>query len=95
MQLGSCRYSGRGGEGPAKAPELLRYLAQYVEFRYVGELELGLEYLSDIGNMLESGSFNSNQFWAQIVWVARHMGLEASTIEGLHIPLPPPPAACT
>ena len=74
---------------PAKAPALLRYLAQYIEFRYVNELVLALEYLADIGNMLEQGSFCSDQFWAQIRWVAQHMKLDLAEYAGLRIPLRP------
>ncbi len=71
---------------PAKAPELLRCLAQYVEFRYVGELQLALEYLADIGNSLKQESFHSEQFWDQLRWVAQHMELESSEYESLRIP---------
>ena len=71
---------------PAKAPVLLRYLAQYVEFRYVNELVLALEYLADIGNMLEQSAFCSEQFWAQIRWVAQHMKLDLAEYAGLRIP---------
>ena len=74
---------------PAKAPVLLRYLAQYVEFRYVNELVLALEYLADIGNLLEQSSFSSEKFWAQIRWVAQHMELEEAEYAGLNIPLGP------
>lgn len=72
---------------PAKAPVLLRYLAQYVQFRYVNELVLALEYLTDIGNMLEQSAFCSEQFWEQIRWVARHIELELTEYAGLSIPL--------
>ncbi len=74
---------------PAKAPALLRLLAQYVEFRYVNELVLALEYLADIGNMLEQSSFCSEQFWTQMRWVAQHMELDEAEYAGLNIPLGP------
>ena len=70
----------------AKAPVLLRYLAQYVQFRYVNQLVLALEYLADIGNMLEQGSFSSDQFWAQMRWLAQHMDLDLGEYSGLRIP---------
>ncbi len=66
---------------------LLQHIAQYIEFRYVGEYLLALEYLSDIGNMLEHDSFRSEQFWAQISWIAQKIELEPEVIQGLNIPI--------
>jgi hypothetical protein len=71
---------------PENAPELLRYLAQYIQFRYVGEFQRAVEYLSDIGNLIEMNSFSSIQFWSQISWLAHHMELEVTEIKSLHIP---------
>ena len=63
---------------PERACELLRTLAQYVQFRYVGELELAAEYLADLARMISATtSFQREQFWRQMQWVAQAMGLPA------------------
>jgi len=61
---------------PERACELLRTLAQYVQFRYVGELELAAEYITDLGRMISPvTSFEREQFWRQMQWVAQAIGL--------------------
>ena len=40
--------SAEGKAKPEKAPQLLHELSSYVQFRYVGELELALEYLGGL-----------------------------------------------
>ena len=54
---------------PEQAKELLQILANYIQFRYVGELGLAAEYLADIGVKVESGS----QFARQMEWIEKRM----------------------
>jgi hypothetical protein len=96
----ACNLAVRGLIGiaqlsPEKAPETLIHFAQYVQFRYAGELELALEYLSDIGHMLPQEQFRSEQFWAQMYWVAQRMGLDPTQMEELKISPPMSPSANT
>jgi hypothetical protein len=63
---------------PERACRILRTFSQYVEFRYVGELELAAEYLCDLGREISPvASFQRQQFWHQLQWVAVRLGLPA------------------
>jgi len=75
-----------GSAKPEKAPALLQELSSYVQFRYVGELGLALEYLADLGNSCPADSFRSSQFWSQLRWVAQKMELTPDEIEKLRFP---------
>jgi hypothetical protein len=66
---------------PNRSPELLRYVAQYIQF----ETMLALEYLVDIGNMLDQDTYNAAQFWAQLRWVAGKMDLSSAELANLGI----------
>ena len=67
---------------PGKAANFLRTLTQYLEFRYVGELQLALEYLSEMGNDLsESATLNKKQFWSQLLWIAKEMGISTDVYD--------------
>ena len=59
-----------------KPTELLNLLSTYVVHRYVGELELALEELHEIGNLLREIPWgNQEQFSHQLSWAASQMGL--------------------
>ncbi len=73
----SSAISADAGVHPEKAPPLLKELAQYIEFRYVGETLLALEYLSSIGHACNLGTVRGRQFWRQLGWVADQMELSA------------------
>ena len=61
---------------PERVCQILRTLTQYIEFRYVGELELAAEYLADLGREISPAkSFQRQHFWLQMQWVAQSMGL--------------------
>jgi hypothetical protein len=63
---------------PERACDILRTFTQYVEFRYVGELELAAQYLADLGREISPAtSFQRQHFWLQMQWVAQSMGLPA------------------
>jgi hypothetical protein len=68
---------------PERAAVILGTLTQYIEFRYVGELQLAAECLADLGRDVSSGiSFRREHFWAQMQWVARSMGLPEQEYSG-------------
>jgi len=67
---------------PERASRILGTFSQYVVFRYVGELELAAEYLCDLGREISPVvSFQWQQFWHQLQWVARTLGLPAQQYE--------------
>lgn len=68
------------------AAKLLHELTSFVQFRYVGELALALEYLASLGRHCEQSEFRSNLFWRQLRWVAEHMGLEGEDLERIELP---------
>ncbi len=70
---------------PEKAQPLLKELTQYIEFRYVGETLLALEYLSSIGQTCNLEPVRGRQFWRQLGWVADQM--ELSTEERQRVEL--------
>ena len=59
---------------PHKAPRLLIDLAEYIEFRYVGEFSLALEQLTCLGNSSTQDWPGRDQFWRQLDWVASQLG---------------------
>ncbi len=68
--------SDEGESRPDKASLLLRTLTQYLTFRYVGELELALEYLADLARSLSTSPPSiQSQFWPQLCWVATELNL--------------------
>ena len=75
-----------GNARPESAAEMLHELASYVQFRYVGELALALEYLASLGRRCEQSEFQSSQFRRQLRWVAEHMGLEGEDLERIELP---------
>lgn len=75
-----------GQSEPAKALQLLTELTNYIQFRYVGEEGLALESLSSLGQMCDAGTFQSNQFWSQMKWLASALGLEGNDLAGLELP---------
>jgi hypothetical protein len=67
---------------PECASRILRTFSQYVELRYVGELELAAEYLADLAREISpTMSFQRQQFWLQLQWVAQRLGLPAQDYE--------------
>jgi hypothetical protein len=76
----------RATKDPAFAPDLAIGLAQYVRFRYVGELQLALEMMADLGNMCGTQLTSPQQFWHQLQWIATKMELEGEEYSTLSIP---------
>lgn len=75
-----------GSTEPAKASELLLELTSYVQFRYVGEYALALEYLASLGRRCDQSSFRASQFWRQLRWVAAQMELSGEDLERIEFP---------
>jgi hypothetical protein len=75
-----------GSAEPGNAAELLHELASYIQFRYVGEFALALEYLASLGRRCDSSTFQAIQFWRQLRWVAAHMGLEGEDLQRIELP---------
>lgn len=70
---------------PGAAQELLASLAHYIQLRYVGELGLALEELSQLGQRCKNISFQREQFRTQLRWVAETIGLSEKEIAQLHL----------
>ena len=71
----SSALAAAGEARPQEAPPLLRELAAYIEFRYVGELGLAFESLAELGHACAVASFRSEQFWSQLDWVATQLSM--------------------
>lgn len=71
---------------PSKACSLLQCLTRYIEFRYVGEPLLALEYLADLGRSCKQENDRSMQFWRQLNWVAEEMQLSSDELQGIGLP---------
>ncbi len=81
-QLIATALSSEADAQPERACRVLRTFSLYVEFRYVGELELAAEYLCDLGREISPAtSFQRQQFWSQLQWVAQSLDLPAQEYE--------------
>lgn len=56
---------------PEAAASMYQSLAGYVEFRYHNELDLALGCLVQLGHACPSESFNSEEFWRWIRYIAK------------------------
>jgi len=70
---------------PELAVELVCMLTQYIEYRYVGEIQLALEKIIDLGTVCNNDRFRRKQFWAQLKWVADQMDLSKLEYEQLKL----------
>lgn len=84
LASGAIDHAGAAEHG--NAAELLHELASYVQFRYVGEFALALEYLASLGRQCDQSSFRASQFWRQLRWIAAHIGLEGEDLERIELP---------
>jgi hypothetical protein len=84
--LASSAIAAAGEAQPESAQQILNELTSYVQLRYVGELVLALEYLAGMGHRCSPGSFRSEQFWAQLRWVASQMQLLPNELQELELP---------
>src|SRR5688572_9553856 len=84
--LVSPAISAAGEAHSENAQQMLSELASYVRLRYVGELLLALECLAGLGRRCNAGTFRSEQFWAQLRWVAGQMQLTSEELERLELP---------
>jgi hypothetical protein len=84
--LASDAISRAGVADSMEAQRLLHDLTSYVQFRYVGELLLAVEYLSSLGRACDPKGFRSTQFWHQMRWVASQMALSAEDLAKLELP---------
>jgi hypothetical protein len=75
-----------GASSPLKAQVLLQDLAMYVSLRYVGELHLAMTYLAELGKECESKEVKLVQFWNQMRWLAKEMGLTEEELVELALP---------
>ena len=75
-----------GRAKPEKASELLQELTSYIQFRYVGEFELAVEYLAGFGTLFPRDSSRGQQFWSQLCWVAKKMELTSEEKAKLGFP---------
>ncbi len=75
-----------GRKKPEQAVQLLQELASYVQFRYVGESGLALEYLAGLGSACAQDSSRSSQFWLQLHWVASQMALTSEEKKKMGFP---------
>ncbi len=82
----SAAVAAEGDANREKAHQLLRELANYVEFRYAGELLLAAESLAGLGHECSPESFRSAQFWSQLRWVAGQMELAPEELSLLRLP---------
>ena len=73
----SSAVAAAGEARPQEAPPLLRELAVYIEFRYVGELGLAFESLARLGHVCPAASFQSEQFWSQLEWASTQLGVSS------------------
>ena len=69
-----------------RAPDLAAGLAQYISFRYVGELQLALEMICDLGNMCGRELTTPEPFWRQAQWIAERLELKGENYSTLAIP---------
>ena len=80
--------SAKGRSAPEGTSELLSELCSYIQFRYVGEPLLALEYLAGIGQQCELELSRGNQFWKQLRWVALKLEVSEADAEVLFPHLP-------
>lgn len=81
----SDRIIEKGEEVPEQANQLLCLLANYNQFRYVGEPLLALHNLVDIGGFCGEFS-NELQYWEQLKWIVLEMDLTKEEYEIIGIP---------
>jgi hypothetical protein len=75
-----------GESDSSRAQVLLRGLASYLRLRYVGEVSLALEYLASLGHECNPAFFCSEQFWAQVRWVAEQLEVSPQELAALNLP---------
>jgi hypothetical protein len=84
--LVSSAISAKSESSPEMSKQLLHELVRYIELRYVGEPLLALEYIAGLGNACDPAAFRSEQFWAQLRWVAGQMNLKSEEFQRLQLP---------
>lgn len=62
-------------EQPEHGAQIATSLAQYLQYRYVSELGLAWEELVALGDSCTSAGFRSEQFWLQLQWTGKQLGL--------------------
>ena len=60
---------------PNAGAGLAASLAQFISFRYASEFGLAWEELISLGDACKSGGFSRDQFWLQMHWTGRQIGL--------------------
>src|SRR3954464_9300345 len=66
---------------PEASPNILKALAEYITYRYVGEELLALEYLVLLGRDLSSSQeVRWALFWSQLEWVGREMDVSLESL---------------